>query len=80
MVWLLCVVGCTPFFFGSFGSGALGAIDSLGPPAAVGVLHLALGLILKLILIPGIYVILCCVSLHLILGIRSDVTLSTFGV
>ena len=43
LVWSLCG-------WHSFGSAALGAIDSLGPPTTVGLLHLALGLILKLML------------------------------
>ena len=49
LVWLLCVVR---FFFGNLGSGALGAIDSLGTPTVDEVLYLALELVLKLISMP----------------------------
>ena len=51
LVWSLCG-------WHSFGSAALGAIDSLGPPTTVGLLHLALGLTFKVDIdvILGVYV------------------------
>ena len=53
LVWSLCG-------WHSFGSAALGAIDSLGPPTTVGLLHLALGLTFKVDIdvILGVYVLL----------------------
>ena len=59
----------------SFGSGALGAIDNLGPPAVVGVLHLALGAILKLTLVLYLAFLFYLAVLPLMLCLTSRLVL-----